>query len=106
MEFNNYQGHAHATAIYPGKHTDTGLAYVALGLAGEAGEFAEKVKKKLRDGTWSPVLAAKELGDVLWYIAAACDELDVSMDYIAQQNLEKLAARKENGTLQGSGDTR
>lgn len=106
MSFASYQDAATITAIYPGQQSDAGLAYVALGLAGEAGEFAEKVKKKLRDGTWDPTLAAKELGDVLWYIAAACEEINASMTHVAKQNLEKLAKRQADNTLQGSGDTR
>lgn len=109
LTLNEYQRRARATAIYPdlGKN----LSYPTLGLCGEAGEVAEKVKKILRDqgGEILPHnrdAIKKELGDVLWYIASLCSELGISMENVAQSNLEKLLNRKENGTLGGSGDDR
>lgn len=116
MELNEYQQAAMQTAIYPGKYTPLGLMYAALKMNGEAGEFAEHVGKAIRDeGLMTRTdlltgsrheLLVKEVGDVLWYLAAACQELGITLDYAATVNLNKLAARKENGTLQGSGDNR
>lgn len=104
--FSEYQKKSRATAFYP-----AGLAYPALGLCGEAGEVAEKVKKIIRDsrGVVTPeakLKLGKELGDVLWYLAQLCTELGLDLQNVAAQNLEKLAARSQAGTLQGSGDDR
>ncbi len=109
LSFDDYQEEASKTAIYPNKGDN--LYYPALGLAGEAGEVCEKVKKIMRDdgGEVSIEKAGelvKEIGDVLWYVAALCEELDISMEAAASINLAKLKARQENGTLQGSGDNR
>ena len=108
MNFDEYQVKAIATAIYPEKYT---IVYPTLGLVGEAGEVAEKVKKIIRDynaeyhsGFKKEI--AKELGDVLWYVANLADDLDFSLSEIAQMNLDKLTSRKERGTLKGSGDDR
>lgn len=103
MNLNDYQDIAQSTAVYPNAR---GLEYVALGLAGEAGEFANKVKKVIRDGTYDQAALADELGDVLWYLAMAAYEIDVSLSWIAQRNVTKLAERKRAGTLKGSGDNR
>lgn len=89
----------------------TGIMYCALKLNGEAGEVAEKVGKALRDDrsliTDERRLALIiELGDVLWYIANLADELSVSLDEVARQNLNKLADRKARNVLHGSGDNR
>ena len=82
------------------------LTYCALGLTGEAGEYSEKVKKFLRDGTFDKEAAALELGDVLWYVTRSANELGFSLEYIANKNIEKLMSRKERGVLGGSGDNR
>ena len=103
MTFDEYQEKASSTAIYKSEHQ---VIYPALGLTGEAGEVADKVKKILRDGKFDREAIAKEIGDVLWYVAALCRDLNVTMDDVARMNLDKLAARKEKGTLQGSGDNR
>jgi NTP pyrophosphatase (non-canonical NTP hydrolase) len=105
--FDIYQDLAVGTAIYP---TERAIIYPALGL-GEAGEVQNKVKKVYRDkgGEWSAedrMAIAKELGDLLWYVAVLARDLNVSLGYIAVQNLEKLASRQERGVLGGSGDTR
>ena len=83
--------------------------YPALGLAGEAGEVADKVKKIIRDNKSlvnEKQELAKELGDVLWYINALARDIGYSLEVIAEMNLEKLESRKERGTLQGNGDNR
>jgi len=110
MQFNEYQKLTQETAIYPGKGTAMGLAYTGLGL-GETGEVQGKIKKILRDdgGELSDekrVAISKELGDVLWYVAATATELGIPLGEIAQGNIDKLFGRKERGTLQGSGDDR
>lgn len=111
MDFNEYQKCAAATALYPDKGGLGGLSYCALGLTGEAGEFANKVKKLIR-GDVSVPLAERdaklvdELGDVLWYIAECAANLGVDLEVVAQRNLEKLAARKTAGTVRGEGDDR
>jgi len=111
MDFNFYQREAKKTAIYKGAGTFMGLAYTALGLNGEAGEFAEKVKKCWRDdeGIFIEGRLAdikKELGDILWYLSAAANEVGLTLDEIAIHNLEKLKARVKDGTIHGSGDNR
>ena len=103
MTFEEYQEQARSTAIYP---RDRAIVYPALGLTGEAGEVAEKVKKWIRDGTLDKESIAKELGDVLWYIAALSGDLGISMDEIASQNIRKLQDRASRGKIQGSGDNR
>ena len=107
-DFNSYQRNASRTAIYPDQHK---IIYPALGLAGEAGEVANKVKKLIRDGpdnrpdTWREDIAS-EIGDVLWYCAALATDLNLTLGMIAAQNETKLADRKNAGTLSGSGDNR
>ena len=111
MSFNQYQELAAGTAIYPKRGEIAGLAYTALGLNGEAGEVAEKIKKALRDSNGfldetKIYELAKELGDVLWYVAETASQLNLSLGQIADINIEKLYSRKERGKLQGSGDER
>ena len=74
--------------------------------AREAGEVQGKVKKMLRDGTFNKDAIAAEIGDVLWYIAALCRDLEIDMAEVALKNLSKLKSRQERGTIQGSGDNR
>ncbi len=108
LDFNDYQKIAKTTAIYPDEYK---IIYPALGLVGEAGEVANKVKKIVRDGEdkmssdWKQQLAS-EIGDVLWYCAALASDLNMSLGAIASQNKDKLEARLKKGTLQGSGDKR
>jgi NTP pyrophosphatase (non-canonical NTP hydrolase) len=109
MNFTEYQNLALATAIYPKKYE---TIYPALGLCGEAGEVAEKVKKSIRDGLdyWQEKQfkedLTKELGDVLWYISALASDLDISLNDVAENNLLKLASRKKRNKIGGSGDNR
>lgn len=103
MNFDEYQSKASMTALYPKRLSN--LEYPTLGLAGEAGEVANIVKKIQRDfsGEITDEIRAKlkdELGDVLWYISACADELGLTLEEIAQFNVEKLAVRHE-GNLRG-----
>jgi len=107
--FDLYQDAAEATAIYPDKGDN--LYYPALGLAGEAGEVCEKIKKIMRDqkGHFTEEDVedlGKELGDVLWYIAAIATELNMSLSAVAEDNMEKLRDRMDRGVIKGSGDNR
>lgn len=123
MDLNEYQRLTNTTAMYPGKagylgditpqnsYDLLGLLYVSLGLVGEAGEIANKVKKIIRDndGIISEEMhdaLVKEYGDVLWYLAQSLDLLGVPFSSVAQANLDKLQKRKEAGKIQGSGDSR
>jgi NTP pyrophosphatase (non-canonical NTP hydrolase) len=108
MGFDDYQQAARRTAIYADRHR---VIYPALGLASEAGEVAGKIKKVLRDqdGEFgkAPQEAIKdELGDVLWYLAVLADDLGLSLEDIAADNLAKLEARMGRGTIGGVGDVR
>lgn len=109
MDFQAYQQQSRATARYPDAGTNP--IYPTLGLCGEAGEVADKVKKVIRDrgGTFSPeVIEALqlELGDVLWYVAQLATELGLDLDAIAQANLDKLASRAARNVIAGDGDNR
>lgn len=109
MNFNDYQAAARQTAQYP--HMGSNFYYPTLGLAGEAGEVAEKIKKLMRDhgGVVTDErrdALKKELGDVLWYVAALCSELSLSMGDVAEQNISKLRDRKERNAIRGEGDNR
>jgi NTP pyrophosphatase (non-canonical NTP hydrolase) len=101
LTFNVYQKAARRTAIY----TDR-IIYPTLGLCGEAGEVAEKIKKFMRDGVLNDKEVAKELGDVLWYIANLAEDLGYDLAEIADINLEKLADRQSRGVIKGNGDNR
>jgi NTP pyrophosphatase (non-canonical NTP hydrolase) len=108
MELSEYQRLSRRTAEYP---REAWLAYPALGLAGEAGEVAEHAKKVIRDDggvveKGRRAAMAKELGDVLWYVAQLASELGLGLDEIAAANLEKLISRQQRGVLSGSGDDR
>ena len=109
MDFKTYQKKARETALYP----DLGSNYIypTLGLVGEAGEVAEKVKKVIRDKDGlldeeSKNAIKKELGDVLWYISNLCTEFNFILEEVALQNLEKLRVRAAKGKISGSGDDR
>lgn len=96
MKFEEYQTQAKQTALYPNRLEN--LEYPTLGLAGEAGEVANIVKKIQRDhgGVITDETRAKlkdELGDVLWYISACADELGLTLEEIAEFNVGKLAKR-------------
>jgi NTP pyrophosphatase (non-canonical NTP hydrolase) len=108
VELSEYQRLSRSTAQYP---RNEALTYPALGLAGEAGEFADHAKKVIRDDGGEVTAGrreamAKELGDVLWYVAQLASELELDLDEVAQANLEKLLSRQRRGVLSGSGDNR
>ena len=110
MHLNTYQKEAIKTAIYPDASR---IVYPTLGLVGEAGEVAEKVKKIIRSGQDLRRLTPhqrteiiKELGDVLWYAANLATDLGTTLDVVANTNLQKLADRADRGVLQGNGDNR
>ena len=104
-----YQEKACETAIFP-KHK--AMEYLTLGLTGESGEIANKVKKFIRDGAVKDEYLAKrieigyEIGDVLWYCAVLAEELEMNLGHIMEKNLEKLADRHKRGKISGSGDHR
>ena len=116
---DKYQAFTLSTAIYPdaGRGNLAELEYLALGLAGEAGEVANHIKKLYRDhsenhaGDVLPVLQikeeiTKELGDILWYLARLAAALDEDLSLIAHKNRKKLEARQNMGSLSGYGDDR
>jgi NTP pyrophosphatase (non-canonical NTP hydrolase) len=108
MTFRDYQEKAVETAVYGNGDK---IIYPALGLANEAGEVLGKIKKVLRDNegrftTDRCVAIGDEIGDVLWYIAALAKDLDLSLEDIAKNNIEKLLDRRARNVIQGSGDNR
>jgi NTP pyrophosphatase (non-canonical NTP hydrolase) len=113
MELNEYQKKARETAMYP--RMGNNYIYPTLGLAGEAGEVVEKIKKLMRnDGVETPDELSvekrdeiiKEMGDVLWYLSQLASEIGVPFDTVAERNIEKLASRMERGVLNSEGDNR
>ena len=107
LTMDDYQAFAQTTAVFK---TD-GLVYCALGVAGEAGEYVDKVKKTLRGDTDKNDPEVKkslalELGDLLWYVASSALQLGYSLQDIAEMNQQKLLDRRSRGLLQGSGDNR
>ena len=108
MQLNDYQQKALKTAR--SKDASGEFYHLLLGLVGESGEIAEKVKKVIRDenSDFSKLdeLFEKELGDVLWHIAVLAAYFDIPLEKIAQQNIEKLASRQKRGKISGSGDSR
>ena len=110
MQFNDYQKQALTTAIHHPDELMDKTIWV-LGIVGEAGEVVEKWKKLVayRDGAITEDDIAelkKELGDVLWYLALFADSLGLTLEDIAQLNLDKLASRKARGVQKGAGDNR
>jgi len=113
MDFQTYQEKARGTAKYP--EAGDNFMYPGLGLMGEAGEVADKLKKLMRDqGIFKPSQTSdefradlkKELGDVLWYVAQLSSEFGLSMEEVAVGNIDKLYSRLNRGVLGGNGDNR
>lgn len=104
LDLDFYQQVACSTAIYP---RDRAVEYPMVGLAGEAGEMLNKLKKTWRDNTeLDHADTIKELGDCLWYIAVIADDIDVNLSDLAHINVMKLLDRQERGVIGGSGDNR
>lgn len=108
MNLSFYQEQAITTAVYP---QETSVMYPAMGLAGEAGEVLNKIKKVYRDkggvfDTDTKQEIAKELGDVLWYVAVLARDLDQNLEDTARDNLRKLQDRMRRGVIAGEGDDR
>jgi NTP pyrophosphatase (non-canonical NTP hydrolase) len=112
MDMRYYQRKTGETAFYP-RDAKTALCYLSLGLCGESGEVAEKLKKIIRDSDSEMELSAeqkqniaKELGDVLWYVAQLSGQLGFDLGEIAEMNLQKLRDRQSRNRLSGDGDNR
>lgn len=108
MTLNEYQIEAAKTVCYDEKYA---VVYPTLGMAGEAGEVADKVKKVLRDkdGVFSDETKteiAKEIGDVMWYVAILSKDLGFDLEKICQMNVDKLRSRQQRDMLHGNGDNR
>ncbi|AHB42106.1 hypothetical protein RAAC3_TM7C00001G0244 [Candidatus Saccharibacteria bacterium RAAC3_TM7_1] len=113
MQINDYSTQAISTDLYKGKHEIDSHAMLEkmFGLCGETGEFAEKIKKIIRDNDGKATdehkkELAKELGDILWYVNSVGIYLGYSLEEIAQMNLDKVLSRKARGVTKGSGDNR
>ena len=109
MNFSDYQTKSRATAKYP--VIGHAVIYPTLGLTNEAGEVSGKIKKVFRDkdgriSEETRQALKAELGDVLWYLAQIATELDLSLEEIAEHNLEKLLDRQARGKIHGDGDNR
>ena len=110
MTFDEYQKQALTTVLSTNDYFKDTLHWV-LGINGEAGEVAEKIKKIIRDkngeiSEQDKVELGKELGDVLWYLAVFANQLGISFDQVASDNLAKLADRQKRNVLGGKGDNR
>ncbi|MEN9413209.1 MAG: hypothetical protein RLZZ342_296 [Candidatus Parcubacteria bacterium] len=111
MDFNEYQEKASVTATFTGKQEEHQLMYLALGVCGESGEIAEKIKKMIRNDNGiitdeTRALLKLEIGDVLWYLSQLSRVLGFSFDDAAQANIEKIMDRRARGVIKSSGDTR
>jgi NTP pyrophosphatase (non-canonical NTP hydrolase) len=109
MNFADYQTKSRRTANYPS--IGHPVIYPTLGLTNEAGEVAGKIKKIFRDKSGTITEEDREalkgeLGDVLWYLAQVCTELEISMEEVAEHNIVKLYDRLERGKIGGEGDNR
>lgn len=109
MDCDEYQRAALRTAR--DRDAPDEFVHLVLGLVGESGEIAEKVKKLIRDNNSDLAQLdrddiAAELGDVLWYTAVLASFLDLSLDDVAQRNIDKLADRQRRAVIGGSGDHR
>lgn len=104
--FKEYHAEARKTAGYD---PALKITYPTMGLVGEAGELANKVKKLLRgDKNRDELIEGikSEMGDVLWYLATLADDVGVTLDEVAAENIRKLRDRQARGIIKGSGDNR
>jgi NTP pyrophosphatase (non-canonical NTP hydrolase) len=111
MDFDEYMEKASVTATFTGKQKDHQLMYLALGICGESGEIAEKIKKIVRndEGVISDEkreLIKLEIGDVLWYLSQLARTLGLSFEEVAVANIEKIMDRHSRGVIKSEGDTR
>jgi len=113
MDFDKYQKKAKKYDFFEpeGDLRAAGFVEKILGLTGEAGETADKIKKIIRDkeGVASDVdreAIKKELGDTLWYLAAVARYLEIPLSEVAAGNIEKLESRYQRNKLHGEGDER
>jgi len=110
MTLDEYQQEALVTAKFSGNEL-LDLAHWTLGVTGESGEIAEKVKKIIRDQDGSvpdetKKELTKEIGDVLWYLAVLAKHLGVNFDEVGATNIAKLRSRQARDVIHGSGDNR
>lgn len=109
LTLDSYQDFTGITAVYP---RENAIEYVTLGLCGESGEIANKVKKVLRKDNIEGLTHERreaiidEMGDVLWYLARLASELAVPLSDVARRNMDKLTQRKMQGFIKGDGDDR
>lgn len=102
MNFNEYQQKAMAFRL-----ESANSPYAFMGLVGEVGELYGAIAKAMRDDTEiDQEYVKKELGDILWFVAAITTDMNLNLSDVANKNIEKLGGRKERGTIQGSGDDR
>ena len=102
MNFNEYQQKAMSFRL-----ESANSPYAFMGLVGEVGELYGAIAKAMRDGTEiDPEYVKKELGDILWFVAAITTDMNLNLSDVAQKNIEMLGSRKARGTIQGSGDDR
>lgn len=111
MQFDEYQQTSLRTWNPPSRDKVFDILYLTLGVVGEAGEVAEKIKKVLRNdlGVFSEdkkLELKKELGDVIWYLSTLSYELGFSFNDVAQMNVDKLSSRLERGVIASEGDNR
>ncbi len=104
MDLIEYTAFVKETSLYPSEYN---LIYPALGLCGEAGEVAEKIKKALRgDKPLDRAEVLKEASDVVWYVAAIAGDLGYTLQDVINANVEKLSSRRDRNVLRGDGDNR
>lgn len=102
MNFNEYQQKAMSFRL-----ESANAPYAFMGLVGEVGELYGAIAKAMRDDTEiDPEYVKKELGDILWFVAAITTDMQLNLSDVAQKNIEKLGSRKARGVIQGSGDDR
>lgn len=106
--FHSFQTFVEGTKAFPEKMA---IIYPMMGLCGEVGEVAEKIKKVYRDNNGefteeNKEAIKKELGDVLWYITSLGSDLGISLESVVIANMHKLKSRKERGVIKGNGDDR
>lgn len=103
MNLNEYQQNALSFRL-----PTASPAYALINLGGEVGELYSLLAKAERDGAKPDlqVNVGKELGDILWHVAAIANDFGFGLEEIAEGNIDKLSSRKANNTIQGSGDDR